>query len=410
VPKTNPIKVYVHYMPWFQTPETLGANTWGWHWKMNTRNPNIIDANGQREIASNYYPLIGPYDSSDSYVIEYHMLLMKVSGIDGVIVDWYGSHGTNGDINSLLSASNKIVSATQTYGLKVGVTLEDRFASLPSDVTANLNYLVQNYYTQSNYIRVGAGNTPQTLLFGPIKYTTPSTWDTILAGVTTKPALLSLQYQSNHVGSGAAGEFAWVYQDAGTSDHLTVQRNFLTVQAPKLGMAVGAAYAGYNDYYAQGGAGSGSGFVIPERDSNGSTLDETLALDQANASKISSIQLITWNDFGEGTQLEPTVQDGYTDLEKIQKFTGVPYGPAELQLVADLYEARESALGNSAAEANLDQAANDINQLDFADAAAIIGLSPTFIPEPTALPALVVTLALLAYRRRVGRGFSGTER
>src|ERR1039458_1216006 len=52
VPKTNPMKVYAHMMPWFQTPTTLGTNNWGYHWKFNTRNPNIINANGQREIAS----------------------------------------------------------------------------------------------------------------------------------------------------------------------------------------------------------------------------------------------------------------------------------------------------------------------------------------------------------------------
>ena len=45
---------------------------------------------GEAEIASWYYPLIGPYDSSDPAVLEYHVLLMKLGGIDGVIVDWYG--------------------------------------------------------------------------------------------------------------------------------------------------------------------------------------------------------------------------------------------------------------------------------------------------------------------------------
>ena len=118
VPKTNPIPVYVQIMPWFQTPETLGGTNWGWHWTMNNCNPNTILPNGQRQIASYYYPLIGTYDSSDPYVIEYQMLLMKLSGISGTTVDWYGQQGSNGDEASLLSASNKIVSATQTYGLR----------------------------------------------------------------------------------------------------------------------------------------------------------------------------------------------------------------------------------------------------------------------------------------------------
>jgi len=31
------------------------------------------------------------YDSADPAVLEYHVLLMKLAGIDGVIVDWFGS-------------------------------------------------------------------------------------------------------------------------------------------------------------------------------------------------------------------------------------------------------------------------------------------------------------------------------
>src|SRR3954466_15260318 len=90
VPKTNLQPVYMHYMPWFQTPSSLGGtggSQWGWHWKMNTQNPNIVDSSGKRQIATHYYPKIGPYDSSDPSVIEYHLLLMKYSGIDGVMID-----------------------------------------------------------------------------------------------------------------------------------------------------------------------------------------------------------------------------------------------------------------------------------------------------------------------------------
>ncbi|HEX3601614.1 MAG TPA: hypothetical protein VHU84_15790, partial [Lacipirellulaceae bacterium] len=131
VTKTNPTKIYMHYMPWFQTPSSLGGtggSNWGYHWKMNTQNPNIVDASGKRQIASHDYPMIGPYDSTDPNVLEYHMLLMKYSGVDGVMIDWYGQQGSNGDVGSLLTASNAIADKTGQFGLGVGVVLEDRFA------------------------------------------------------------------------------------------------------------------------------------------------------------------------------------------------------------------------------------------------------------------------------------------
>src|ERR1700722_4481607 len=90
----GPKTVMVHYMPWFQSQPFSGS--WGWHWTMNHFNPNVINpTNGEQEIASWYYPLIGPYDSADPAVLEYHVLLMKLAGIDGAIVDWYGTDNFN---------------------------------------------------------------------------------------------------------------------------------------------------------------------------------------------------------------------------------------------------------------------------------------------------------------------------
>ena len=106
----------------------------------------------------------------------------------------------------------------------------------------------------------------------------------------------------------------------------------------------------------------------------------------------------TWNDYGEGTQIEPTVQDGFTDLEEIQKFTGVPYGLSQLELVYDLYQAREEYLNNATEESLLNQASSDINNLDFAPATTIIDQA-LGIPEPTTLPLLGVVLLLLMQRR-----------
>ena len=66
----SPRLILVHYMPWFEAD--AGATQWGWHWTMNQYDPSVVN-NDRREIASKYYPAIGPYDSSDPHVIEYHL-------------------------------------------------------------------------------------------------------------------------------------------------------------------------------------------------------------------------------------------------------------------------------------------------------------------------------------------------
>jgi Glycosyl hydrolase family 99 len=387
VAKTNPTKVYMHYMPWFQTPASQGGtdgNSWGIHWTMANQNPNTVDPSGKRQIASHYYPMIGPYDSSDPNVLEYHMLLMKYSGIDGVMVDWYGVAGTNGDINSLLNASNAIVNKTGSFGIGAGVVLEDNFASntantsqAVANVQTNVNYLRDNYFNKPNYIKYGASNGPLLFNFGPQKLTQESEWTQVFSSAGVDPEFLTLNYNDG-AGSNADGQFAWPYQDAGTTDHITSHlRPFYITKAGSLKasgkIAAGVAYPGFNDFYAQGGWGSNL-FYIPETDpANGqTTLQETLNLYNVYQSNLSMLQLATFNDFGEGTQFEPTVEDGFKSLNQIQQYTGVSYGTAELQLIYQLYLARKKYAGKTAIQAMLDNVSNDLNSLDVSGARALL--------------------------------------
>ncbi|MDA3851635.1 MAG: hypothetical protein PF447_10225 [Spirochaetaceae bacterium] len=84
-PNVNYQSIWVHYMPWFNTPEI--RDSWGYHWTMNYCDPEQINAQGNRNIASYFTPLIGPYDSTDLAVLRYHALLMKAAGIDGVFIE-----------------------------------------------------------------------------------------------------------------------------------------------------------------------------------------------------------------------------------------------------------------------------------------------------------------------------------
>src|SRR5277367_2315315 len=116
--------VLVHYMPWFVSQPYSGS--WGWHWTMNSFDPNRTNsANGRREIASCFYPSIGPYDSADPAVLEYHVLLMKLAGIDGVIVDWYGPDNfADYAVNNQRTLA--LFDFTRKAGLKFSLCYEDQ--------------------------------------------------------------------------------------------------------------------------------------------------------------------------------------------------------------------------------------------------------------------------------------------
>jgi hypothetical protein len=374
VSKSNPMKVYMHYMPWFETPATLGGSSWGYHWRFNNRNPNTLDVTGKRQIASHYYPLIGPYASRDKDVIEYHLLLMKLSGVDGVMIDWYGVQGTNGDIGHLLTSSNALIEQVDDFGLKFGVVLEDRFSTVSSgnstpDIEkgkANMAYLRDHYFTNPRYIRQNAGNDPLVSVFGPIRFQTPAQWTQILAEAGEDVDFNTLWYEMNDAGANADGEYAWVYEEENLDNHLTHQSNFYRLRAPDLGTAGGVAYPGFNDYYAEGGVGNVVAFEIPHN--NGQTLDSVLDLAEQYSERIDFLQLATFNDFGEGTMFEPTIETGFDYLKQVQQFTGVPYGEAELQFVYRFYLARKKYAGNAAIQANLDAVSDLVAALDLTSA------------------------------------------
>ena len=352
ITKTNQTKLYMHYMPWFETKESSGNNQWGYHWKMNNKNPDIIDANGKRQIASHYYPLIGPYHSGDKEVIENHLLMMKYAGVDGVLIDWYGSYNLY-DYAVNKENSEQLIAMLDKVGLEYAIVYEDRTltnivnASLATSTVnaakADLAYMQSNYFGDANYIKIN--NKPLLLNFGPITLTTPAQWTNALVDINPKPTLLTLWYESNEAGTNASGEYSWVYQNN------TQISNFYNNRLPNLGFAIGSAYPGFDDFYVEGGVGNIIGWTINHN--NGATLDATLSM--ATNAGVGYLQLITWNDFGEGTMIEPTVEFEYSYVQKIKTFAGVQDNTA-FNEISKLYNLRQQYQGNAAVQTKLDKA------------------------------------------------------
>ena len=359
------VPVFAHYMPWFETPESNleAPGQWGYHWTLQNRNPNIILPNGQRDIASHFYPLIEPYASSDPDVIEYHLLLMKTAGIDGIIIDWYGVQGTNGDIGGLLRNSDAIANQIHNYGLEFAVMLEDRFSANIQDAVANVAYCRDNYFNLTSYARDDQTNEPWFFNFGPITFEFPSAWNQILSAAGEPVQFLPLQYQSGEVGTNGDGEFYWPTEEEALNNHLTLLNIFYNNRAPSLNRAVGAVYPSFIDFYEEGGVGDIIGFEIPY--ANGGTLEDTINAALANEDKIEMVQLTTWNDFGEGTIFEPTVERGFQDLIALQRLTGSTAPPSAYQSIFRLFQNRKRAGEACNPVVALSQLQNIANQLNL---------------------------------------------
>ncbi len=362
-----PKLVMVHYMPWFVSKPYSGS--WGYHWTMNHYNPDLVDSTtGRQEIASWYYPLIGPYDSLDPAVLEYHVLLMKLGGIDGAIVDWYGMDNFyDYGINNARTLA--LFNYTQKAGLKFSLCYED--ATIQSEISGGLItgatavahaqqtmlYVQTNFFTNAGFLRLS--NAPVFLNFGPQFFKTNADWVTIFSvlNATNKPAFYT---EDNRLAVGA-GAFDWPplgLSGGGTLTAAQLQCYLVSFDQKGAGWPsfVSSAFPRFHDIYAQAGVGSSYGYLD---DANGTTLTNTLQRALTNNSAL--VQVVTWNDYGEGTIVEPTLDYGYRDLGIIQNFrrqyldTNFSYHTNDLATALRFYNLRKQYGTSAPIAAELDR-------------------------------------------------------
>ena len=357
--------IMVHYMPWFQTKAVHGY--WGWHWTMNHYDPDSINQNGERAIASHYYPLTGPYDSEDKNILEYQSLLMKIAGIDGALVDWYGMDSYF-DYGVLNESTQALFTELQQAQLLFGIVYEDQ--SVKSIVNGGfiasgnaldyakgvMSYAQNNWFGQTNYLRLN--NHPVLLTFGPQYFINSADWDTLFSVLRTSPLFFTLDNQLTPVASGA---FPWPPMRKSNASGILTQdllNSYLAqyyAQAAAWPYLVTSAFPGFYDIYKEAGVGPSYGYL--DRDS-GFTFTSTL--DQALLHHPNVIQVATWNDYGEGTIIEPTEEFGYQYLEIVQAIrdsldAAFQFQTEDLQLPLRVYDARLQFSGNDGVNAVLDK-------------------------------------------------------
>ena len=371
VPKTKTQRVFAHLMPWFETPasNTQSPGSWGGHWTMNAQNPNTFNTSNQRNIGSHYYPLTGPYASNDTTIIDYQLLLMKLSGIDGVLIDWPGT-STSYDLPMNEANVQAFVARIAKAGLNFALVYEDYTLSYASNeltqAQADMAYAQTNYFSNANYEKVNGK--PLLLDFGPQQLTGASNWTSAFSGLTTKPTFITLMNNSN-AGTAAAGQFGWVEQSGTTA--------LASFYNSNPGMIITDAFPGYNSYYALAGSGYNNGptWVVA---ANGTSTFQSALTQALQVSSSNYLQLTTWNDYGEGTMIEPTDSTtggfGYKLLTTLQTNLGVTntLSQTDLAAVFELYNLRQKYVGNAAILNELDQAFYYMVSLQMSKAEAIM--------------------------------------
>jgi hypothetical protein len=118
-------QVGIFFYAWYGTPRADGA----WlHWGQGGNEP-------PRTIGSNFYPSRGPYSSGASAVLRAQMREIAATGVDTVIVSWWGP----GSIED--SRLRAVAAAAHAAGLHLALHVEPWTGRTPASVVAALRGL-----------------------------------------------------------------------------------------------------------------------------------------------------------------------------------------------------------------------------------------------------------------------------
>lgn len=312
-----------HYLPWYQIEKGPGQTARSWeHWRWEGpgphHDPEKRRANGLRDIASVYYPLIGPYDSRSRAVVRYHLKTAQAAGIQGFIVDWYGpGDNTDKPVSLLLDEAGRL-------GMRIAICYEEKLNFLwrgihsreeaIHDGIADLKYILAHYASHPAYLR--RNGVPVIFQFdgwgeGPLgpKYFTPEELKRILSSLPARVAYcrqgLTPAYHPNIPGS-----FQWWSSNAADIRGFSEQARKM-IRENRLTFFANEISPGFDD---TGVWGWGDGARVTPR-AGLSLLRATF--DLAFTAQPELIQIVTWNDFNEGTVVEPTRETGFQYLDAL---------------------------------------------------------------------------------------------
>lgn len=245
------------------------------------------------------------YSSTDAHQIHRQITDMISRGIDGVIVDWYGPN------NSIDQATKLVMAEAEAHpGFTFAIMVDQGAIKWDScsgctpqqALISQLQYVEQTYFPSTAYMKLEGR--PVVTNFD-IDQSYSINWDAVSAALSSQPAFL---FQNNggftHVLSD--GSYSWVMPT--TSDYGTSYlQSFYYTGIPLVHeQTVGAAYKGFNDSLAAWGSNRIMGQQC------GQTWLRTFSKINSlydSGKQLSALQLVTWNDYEEGTEFESGISN-----------------------------------------------------------------------------------------------------
>lgn len=316
-----PRLVMAFYHAWYGN--TTGPSKKWFHWDhpiwdtatgetIGRHDPEKFIAPGFRDIGAAHYPLTGPYDCSDPELIRHQLDLAEEVGIDVFIIDWFGP--PNGPVDNYTKV---LIDYVEEHGRNIRFSiLYDgyHYAKYPlSDSLNELRYLLNTYGERPSFLKVG--NYSVIFVYAS-RYYTSRQWDYVIRTLRYEG------FRAIFLADTFEEEYARVFDGLYTYSPLDVllRRGNLTELYVKVrlltskygGLFAGTATPGYDDRKIRK-----PGIFLDRRD--GRVYNETW---QAIIDSNPDWALIcSWNEWHEGTEIEPSIQYGIQYLRLTKYFS-----------------------------------------------------------------------------------------
>jgi len=306
-PRKIPRHVLAFYYGWYGNPEVSG--NWN-HWK-------DVDPVNKTIASSTNWPVLGPYDSHDPKVVDQHFRWAKKAGLTGFIFSWW----RQGDFHD--QGMPLMLDTARKHGMKITVyyeTVPPRGSPTPEGAVGDLLYLLGKYGKHPAWLTVDGK--PVFFIYGrALNEIKLDGWKQVIAEVNRKHPGGAL-FIGDRISEEAAQVFDGIhtYNPTGRTKGMSAEqlrvwaREYypMTVRTAGDKIAAVTVIPGYDDHKL------GRPEPRPITSRHGETY--RILWQEAIAANPDWVLITSWNEWHEGSEIEPSAQDGERALKQTEQF------------------------------------------------------------------------------------------